>query len=319
MKCLVTAIGSIAAEAVIGRLTLLPGVEVVGCNMHPASWTPASRLVHRFHQVPSAKESVAYVAQLLRICQKDGITHLIVLTDPEVDLLSTHHEAFAAVGTQLCIPPQAAVQLARDKLEIYRRFVDHPRIQPIGTAALGDTEQILFSYPLIAKPRWGRSSEKQVLISDKNALQFWSERLAQQDYLVQPFHTGDVLVVDLVRRPGGSSVAIARQELLRTANGAGMTVRMLSGHGCCALATEVADMLDLQGCVNLEFFVVDGVPLLMDINPRFSAGVAFSLLAGYDMVANHLRCFTGGNLDPYLPLVTDVIYARGFVEHSLQD
>lgn len=318
MKCLVTAIGSMSAEAVISRLTLLPDVDVMGCNMYPAKWTPASRLVRRFHQVPSAEDGAAYIARLLHICQQDEISHLIVLTDPEVDLLSSHREAFAAVGTRLCIPSQSAVKLARDKLAIYRLFADHPRIHPIATVSLGDAEQRLSSWPLIAKPRWGRSSEKQIHIPDSGALRFWSERLAEQDYLVQPFLAGDVLVVDVVRDSDGASVAMVRQELLRTVNGAGMTVRMLPGHMCGALATEVADVLDLQGCINLEFLVVGGVPLLMDINPRFSAGVAFSILAGYDMVVNHLRCFSEGTLDPCQP-PADVTYARGFVEYSLQD
>ena len=176
-----------------------------------------------------------------------------------------------------------------------------------------------FSWPLIAKPRWGRSSEGQVNIPDAGALRFWGERLAEQDYVVQPFHAGDVLVVDVVRQyDSGVSVAMTRQELLRTTNGAGMAVRMLPGHVCGVQAAEAAEILDLQGCINLEFLLVDGTPLLMDVNPRFSAGVAFSIRAGYDMVINHLHCFDGGFLEPYFP-PANIVYTRGFVEYSIQD
>lgn len=319
MKCLVTAIGSMSAEAVITRLMLLSDAEVIGCNMHPAPWTPASRLVKRYYQVPPANEEAAYIAQLLQICQNERISHVIVLTDPEVDLLSAHKEAFAAVDSVLCIPSQPAVQTARDKLAIHQRFASHPRIQPIMTMDLREAKVINFPWPLIAKPRRGRSSERQVHIPDADALEFWRKRLAEQDYVVQPFHAGDVLVVDVVRQPGsGASASMVRQELLRTINGAGMTVRMLPGHICGAQAAEVADVLDLQGCVNMEFLVVDGMPLLMDVNPRFSAGVAFSMQAGYDMVVNHLRCFDGGVLEPCFP-PANTVYARGFVEYSLQD
>ncbi|WP_225783651.1 ATP-grasp domain-containing protein [Xenophilus sp. Marseille-Q4582] len=319
MKCLVTAIGSMSAEAVISRLARLPGVEVVGCNLHPASWTPASRLVRCFYQVPSAKDAAAYVARLLLICERERVSHLIALTDPEVDVLSAHREAFAVAGIVLCIPPEPAVQVARDKLSIYRRFADHPRIRPIATADLHEAERRAFSWPLIAKPRRGRSSEGQVHIPDAGALQFWGARLVGQDYVVQPCHVGDVMVVDVVRHPEGkAAAAMTRQELLRTANGAGMTVRMQPGHPCDALAQEVADTLDMRGCVNVEFLIVNGVPLLMDINPRFSAGVAFSIMAGYDMVANHLRCFVGENLAPCLA-PPDAVYTRGFLEYSLQN
>lgn len=319
MKFLVTSIGSMSAEAVISRLVLLPDTEVIGCNMYPAPWVPASRLVKRYYQVSSAKEEAAYINQILKICRLEDVTHVIVLTDPEVDILSIYREEFNAVGVMLCIPPKLAVQNARDKMSIYQRFVNHPRIQPIKTIDIKEARFMDFSWPLIAKPRWGRSSEGQVNIPDAGALRFWGERLAEQDYVVQPFHAGDVLVVDVVRQyDSGVSVAMTRQELLRTTNGAGMAVRMLPGHVCGVQAAEAAEILDLQGCINLEFLLVDGTPLLMDVNPRFSAGVAFSIRAGYDMVINHLHCFDGGFLEPYFP-PANIVYTRGFVEYSIQD
>lgn len=318
MKCLVTATGSMSAEVVITHLALLPDVEIIGCNMHPAAWTPASRLVQRFHQVPSAKEETAYLVRLLQICQVERISHVIALTDPEVDVLSLHREKFAALGVVLCIPPHPAVQTARDKLEMYRRFANHPRIRPITTTDLRDIGFMAFSGPLLGKPRSGRSSEGQVYIPDAAALQFWGERLAGQDYVVQPLHTGNVMVVDVVRHPDGQTVAMTRQELLRTTNGAGMTVRMQPGHICDVLAQEVADNLGMHGCINVEFLMVNDAPLLMDINPRFSAGVAFSIMAGYDMVANHLRCFSDKNLES-CSAPPNSVYARGFIEYSLQD
>jgi carbamoyl-phosphate synthase large subunit len=318
MKCLVTAIGSMSAEVVITHLALLPGVEVIGCNMHPAAWAPASRLVQRFHQVPSAKEEAAYLARLLQICQGEQVSHVIALTDPEVDVLSVHHEKFSALGVVLCIPPRPAVKAARDKLEMFRRFAKHPRIRPIATTNFQEARSMAFSGPLLAKPRCGRSSEGQVHIYDADSLQFWGERLDGQDYVVQPLHTGNVMVVDVVRHPDGHSAAMTRQELLRTTNGAGMTVRMQPGHICDVLAQEVASILGMHGCINVEFLMVNDAPLLMDINPRFSAGVAFSVLAGYDMVVNHLRCFSDKNLEP-CSAPPNLVYARGFVEYSLQD
>ena len=318
MKCLVTAIGSMSAEVVITHLALLPGVEVIGCNMYPAAWTPASRLVQRFHQVPSVKEEVAYLARLLQICQGEHISHVIALTDPEVDVLSIYQEKFSALGVVLCIPPRTAVQIARDKLEMYRRFAKHPRIRPILTTDFQEARFMAFSGPLLAKPRCGRSSEGQVQIFDAVALQFWGERLDGQDYVVQPLHIGDVMVVDVVRNPDGHSATMTRQELLRTTNGAGMVVRMQPEHICDVLAQEVAETLGMYGCINVEFLMVNDAPLLMDINPRFSAGVVFSIMAGYDMVANHLRCFSDKNLEP-CATAPNSVYARGFVEHSLQD
>lgn len=318
MNYLVTAIGSISAEAVISRLALIPNATVIGCNVYPASWTPASRLVDRFYQVPIAHDEAAYIARLLEICKNEQISHVIALTDPEVDILSSNSEMFSTAGIVLCISPKHAVHIARDKLSVYQYFSGHPRIHPIPTADLQELEPIKLPWPLIAKPRRGRSSEEQVRITDTTALHHYRRQFSERDYIIQHFHSGDVVVVDVVRQPHIPAAAMARLELLRTANGAGQAVHMQPEHPCATLAIEVAEILDLRGCINIEFLMVDGIPLLMDVNPRFSAGVIFSIMAGYDMVTNHLRCFNTEKIAP-CPPSPDVIYTRGYIEYSLQD
>ncbi|NYZ62828.1 ATP-grasp domain-containing protein [Luteimonas sp. SJ-16] len=293
-----------------------PGATVVGCNIHPPEWSAAARLVDRFHQVPSARDTPAYISRLLEICASEQISHIIALTDPEVDALSGERRRFEDQNVRLCIPSTPAIRLARDKLALYRCFSGHPRIHPIPTAELGWELPPGFPYPLLAKPRHGRSREGHIVIPDASALAFWRSRLGRDAYVLQPLLQGEVFVSDVVRELDDSlSIAMTRRELLRTPNGAGMTVKMEPGHECDALAREAAGTIGLHGCVNLEFLVVDGAPLLMDVNPRFSAGVAFSLMAGYDMVANHLRCFgAGGTIDPVIR-APDAVYVRGMVEY----
>lgn len=59
-------------------------------------------------------------------------------------------------------------------------------------------------------------------------------------------------------------------------------------------------------------------PLLMDINPRFSAGVSFSMLAGYNMVNNHLRCFNNKHIDSEKEIL-EKIYTRSYQEFVISN
>tara|TARA_R110000850_G_scaffold213377_1_gene339356 strand:+ start:8617 stop:9546 length:930 start_codon:yes stop_codon:yes gene_type:complete len=308
-----------SAEVVIRAIKYQSGAEVIGCDMHPREWIAASRLVTRFYRVPPSVSETVYISRVLEICQLEDIDFLIPLTDPEVDVLSLNRQVFNDAGVTICISAQAAICAARDKLAVYQSFYNHPRIRVIPTADLQERGSLDFSFPMLAKPRCGRSSEGHVIIPDAASLQFWRERFSLQDYIIQPRYSGDVFVVDIVRSLDGSRVAtMTRQELVRTANGAGITVRMWPKHVCDALAMEVADILGLSGCANVEFLVVDGLPLLMDVNPRFSAGVVFSIISGYNMAANHIRCFNGGFVE-LCPPPPEKVYTRGFVEYSLKD
>ena len=54
----------------------------------------------------------------------------------------------------------------------------------------------------------------------------------------------------------------------------------------------------------------------LECNPRFSGGVAFSSMAGYDMVKNHLNCFMGRPLEP-MGQIKEQYIARRYGEYRM--
>ena len=54
----------------------------------------------------------------------------------------------------------------------------------------------------------------------------------------------------------------------------------------------------------------------LECNPRFSGGVAFSCMAGYDMTANHLRGFTGDEMEAAADIKEQYI-ARRYGEYGM--
>ena len=314
MRCLITAIGSLSAETVISSLRNLAALRIAGTNSSPAEWVFCSTLVEEFHQVPPASEP-GFIEHLLRICNEAGITHLFPLTDPEIDALSAARDDFKATGTTLCMSSKPAIDVCRDKWLMHETLAKASDVRVIPTMRLEDARKA--DYRLIAKPAKGRSSEGIVRINGPDELARYRNTFAGKDYIVQPYLEGSVYVVDIVRqKSSGRQASTCRCELTRTSNGAGITVQMQSYGALEAAAGRVALLLDLNGCVNMEFMVTDRAAYLMDINPRFSAGVGFSGLAGYDMVGNHLRCFTGGDIDP-TPIVAPIIMTRRSVEVAM--
>jgi carbamoyl-phosphate synthase large subunit len=318
MNCLLTAIGSISAEAAILSLRKNNVSRIVGCDTNPYSWIPVSSLVDVFYRVPHTHENQNYLDKLIEIINREKIDHVIPLTDTEVDLLSARRDDFTKYNVTLCISGEKSIRICRDKLAVYEFFKDDNNIHVIPTFLPSQFPLCDYPFPVLAKPRRGRSSEGVTVIDDSGGL----GRIVHQsqDYIVQPFLTGDVFAVDFVRnRRTRKSVSIARKELIRTVNGAGLSVEMAFNQTLMDMTRYIGDKLDLNGCMNMEFLFKGHDYFLMDINPRFSAGVSFSILAGYDMVFNHIRCFTPGDIqDPVvcLPMIitrkyTDVITEGG--------
>jgi carbamoyl-phosphate synthase large subunit len=243
---------------------------------------------------------------LIDIIRKEEIDYLIALTDPEVDTLSAHRRAFEPHRATLCIPSASALSVCRDKLALYECFKDSAHIYVIPTFEAAHLDSASCTFPLIAKPRNGRSSEGLLMVDTEEELRVRRSQL--RDHVVQPFFSGDIFTVDVVRDDArDKSFAISRKELLRTKNGAGMSVEVSFNETLATATQHVAKQLQINGCVNMEYILSGGRYYLMDINPRFSAGIAFSALAGYDMVRSHLHCFTGEEIQEPITIKTMTI------------
>lgn len=314
MNVLVTAIGSMSALEVVARLSAMPQARVFGCDIYPASWLSAATHIKGFVQVPRAAEAPTYIQTLLEFCQERQITFVIPLTDPEVDVLSEHRQSFERCGVVLCISSQRSVSLCRDKLQVHEFFEHDEKITPIRTRPLAAWAELACAFPLIAKPRRGRSSEGVFNIADSKALGACLSHPSADELIVQPLLDGAVYVVDVLRDAAAErAVAVGRRELLRTSNGAGLTVALCPDPELTEAALHAARRLGVNGCINLEFIRCAKTYRLMDINPRFSAGVVFSRLAGYDMVSNTLRLFSGQAIEGAVAYGSNII-TRHYVE-----
>lgn len=313
---LVTAIGSFSADCVIRNLKA-NGYRVVGTDIYDKNWVACAEDVDAFYQAPMASEEDAYIAFMKDVVVKEKVSRILPLIDVEVDALNRHRREIETRDCVICMSGQESIEILRDKIESSQQVagvlntVDDPdmrgaiRVIPTRRASDIDFEQI--TYPLVLKPVNGRSSNGLYRIYQEDQLGFALSNVLEPDqlddtalehYIVQPLIKGNVITVDVVRDRKGNCTAVAREELLRTPNGAGLSVRVfrdeLLEEACC----KIAERTGVLGCVNFEFIRGEGsgVYYFIECNPRFSGGVAFTELAGVRMVRAHLAVFDGAEL-----------------------
>lgn len=293
---LVTAIGSFSADTVIQTLKQQFDFRVIGCDINPAEWLALSSETDKFYKISSSRKEELYISEIFDICSRENVDYLIPLTDPEVDILSIYSKDLLKIGVTLCLADNKTVEICRNKYKLYDFFRSDNIVNVIPTYSVDEIFQHdNLNYPLIAKPSCGRSSEGLYIISTPKEL---NGILDKKDYIVQPLYKGEIFTVDYVRNSkNGKDFSVPRKELIRTVNGAGLTVEIVNENILNEIASHIGTQLNINGCLNMEFIFYNNLYYLMDINPRFSAGVAFSLLAGYDMVASHINCFTDRDIN----------------------
>lgn len=311
---LVTAIGSFSAKAVIDSLHA-HGVRVVGCDIYPASWVVNSLDVDAFYNVPRASETASFVQALQHIIAAESVDMIIPSTDYEVDAIMGRRDQLDAI---VCMSSDESLSLCRDKLACYNALSNVvEKRYLISTLLLADVDIPQQSYPAVCKPLHGRSSSGLFFAQSPKALQDKMAEIDTADYCMQPQIPGSVVTVDILRHDE-VFVSIPRRELLRTPNGAGTSVEIFKNRELQELCHSIAVVLGIEGCVNFEFIEQeDGDFRFLECNPRFSGGVAFSQMSGYDFVANHIRHFAGLPVDEDVE-ITEQFIARRYTEFIME-
>lgn len=306
MRFLVTAIGSMSAECVIKCLKAKKHF-VIGCDIYPKEWHYESKICDNFVRAPYATCEDDYIQFLLDTCTRYNLNYIIPLTDLEIDVINRQRNRFDEKHIVLCMQSQEVLNIARNKYVLSQTFKNDDEVPSIRTCLLTNIPDD-FPFPCIAKPYNGRSSEGLLRNATREQLKAIKNK---EDYIIQEQITGSVYTVDYCRSAmTGRDVAIPRQELLRTKNGAGLTIQITPDEYLIRLASHIGNVLYINGCVNFEFILNMGKYYLIDVNPRFSAGIAFSFLSGYDMVVNHVNCFTDTDIEEAIPLKEQIIIKK---------
>ena len=295
---LITAIGSAAAGPVNDRLHAL-GHRVIGCDLYPRAWNAVSGEVDEFFQIEPASNTEAYLCRLFEAVERYRPDYLIPLTDVEVDVLCPLCSRLATLGCALCAPDASAARLCRDKQAMAQRLSSKGICRTIPTFSPYSRQPKPSEYPLMLKPLRGRSSQGQSVAH--NQPEYAIALASRPDLIAQPYLKGDVYTVDVARDAHGQTQALARRELLRTQNGLGTTVETLPEHPLNAICARIAETAGIVGVVNMEFISQGDDYYFLEVNPRFSGGIGFSVAAGIDFPALALLCRDGAAIGPRKP------------------
>lgn len=312
---LVTAIGSFSADAVI-RTLRQEGWRIIGTDIYEADWVAASLMVDAFYQAPYASEEEKYIDFIRDICAREQVSRILPLIDVEVDALNRHRAEIETGDCRICMSPEKSIRILRDKFEM-KTLVDgvleespeeiRQAVRTIPTERASEIDFETVRYPVILKPVDGRSSSGLYRIYQEDQLGFAFSSIMDptkledsslEHYLVQPMIKGHVITVDVIRDAAGHCTAVPREELLRTPNGAGLSVRVFEDPVLEAACRAIAARAEILGCVNFEFIRGEGsgIYYFIECNPRFAGGVAFTELAEVPAVHMHLAIFDGAEI-----------------------
>jgi predicted ATP-grasp superfamily ATP-dependent carboligase len=273
----------------------------------PAMWSRWTS--GRFVYPSPAEHPDEFAAALLRHVEEVGYSAVYPISNLTVRPVAARYADFQRV-TRLGIPPPAILDLGMDKRATIRAAraagTPHPRTYLVGEDGPLEEAFRAIGFPLVLKPAVGFGSRGlSIVTTEADARAAYAAAVAAHGpMLIQEFIPlrDEIGVYTIVARPGElAAVTVHRRIRSYPVSGGPSTLRETIRHPAAVeLARVLLERLGWWGVAMVEFRVDDrdGVPKLMEVNPRFWGSLQLSILAGVDFPWLLHRLVTTGRVDP---------------------
>jgi len=288
--------------------------EVITADATPTS--AGFSWADRSYVIPFGADD-AFVGALREIVRREQPDFIIPLVDEEIPKV---HRFVAAEAPHIRIvgPTLEFSELVMDKWEM-ARALDAKKVAVARTWLASDASAA--TYPAIVKPRSGRGSRGLAFLESAQDLAAYLAAASKSadHYIVQDRLRGREFTTSVVVGLDGKLFSIVPKEAAdkRGITQVGITRAVPAIDELCKHVTAA---MDPRGPFNVQLILgEDGVPRIIEINPRYSTTMALTLAAGVnevDIVLRHARGEDPGQLTFEPDLVMLRYTAQVYVKES---
>ena len=252
-----------------------------------------------------------YVKRLFEIVEKHHVQVLMPSSGYDIYPYSDNREALARIGATAVVSDRDTLEICRDKLLTYKKMSGKYNL-PFTTA---DPDKVK-SFPVIAKPRFGKGSRNVIKVNNEADLRYISSNFGNtifQEFLPGVEYTIDVLS-DMNKKP---IIAVPRIRL-QTKAGISTKGRIIRDADLETTCMNMAREIGIRGpsCIQMKESSEKQLKLI-EINSRLGGGTIFSTLAGANIPSMILEMLSGTYIDP--PRVSEITVVRYYEEIVIEN
>lgn len=292
--------------------------------------TPAFTYADKNFVTPLIYED-EYIPVLINYCAKNKIDAVISLFDIDLPILAANRKLFNNIGVQVVVSNENVINVCNDKWKTCKFLVNNGFNVPKTYASLDSALQALKNgeviFPLMLKPRWGMGSiaiseaknkhELRLHYNNINSiimdsyLRYESEASLNECVIIQEKLRGQEYGLDVINNLDG----IYQNTIVKK------KYAMRSGETDCAETTDNPDLKALGKAISeklkhvanmdIDAFIENNKPFVLEMNARFGGGYPFSHVAGVNLPLAIVRWLRGETVN--ISLLTET---TGVVAHK---
>ena len=309
-------------------------IRVIGADMSDDA--TILKMCDAAYQVPRATDP-AYAETLLRICRQEKVDVLLPVMSAELETLANNRSEFEKLGTRVSVSAPEALRIANNKRRLlsFLHEMGFPCAEYRSVSSIGELETAAaeLGYPaakvcvkaeessgsrgfrilssddaryerfLYEKPSAGITTLQELVEILMEAPEF--PKLLAMEYL-----PGTEYSVDLLADRGEVLYCCCRKSL-RMENSIMLDAEIVDEPAVNELCSRVTKALELDGNIGFDLKErQDGTPLIMECNPRITAGVPFFEAAGVNLPYLCVKKLLGEALPDVKPAYGTIVKRR---------
>lgn len=257
-----------------------PDVEILAADAD--SHASALLLADRAFLLPPM-EAEGYRRTVAELCRRERVDLVFSLHDYDLAHLAALREELAAAGTRAVISSPEVIDRCTDKLRtsefLARQGLPAPATWPAARAIeLAGRGEL--GFPLFLKPRRGSASIGIHRVEDRERMEAIAR--LREDYLAQECLVGVEYGIDVLNDFEGRPMAVTVKRKLAMRGGETDRSVTVKEPDLIELGRRTGEALGHVGNLDMDVFVTDTGPRILELNPRFGGGYPGSHVAGAD-------------------------------------
>jgi carbamoyl-phosphate synthase large subunit len=283
-RVLITGIGGNVGQGVLKSLRASSkAFYVVGIDMEALS--AGFSLVDRHYQTPRTGDP-AFRAALEKVAREEALEAIYVCSPAELEFFAINKkELEEELDLSIFVNPLDVVCIGSDKLKTadFLRDAQFPFPETVLSTDEEGVERLIerHGFPLIAKPRAGFSSRNVFLVNSRQEI--LAASVLVPDLVVQQYLSDTQSEYTAATLSGSDkkvrALIILRRDLLQ---GTTYRTELIEDKSLEEQMIRIVESLGAIGPCNLQFRVMEGVPYVFEINPRFSGTSGIRYLYGFN-------------------------------------
>lgn len=252
-----------------------------------------------------------YISDLEKHALKNKIDLIIPVSEHELRFYTdTYRDSPMIGGAKVLMANHFSRKIGFNKKDTALFLKEHHLPNPM----LYTIDSTDIHFPLIAKPNTGAGSSNIFIVDDLEEFKFLTTK--NESFIFQELldgTEGEFTCCAYRSKNGGIRNITFKREL--TSGGYSGYGEVIEDHRVDTLLVAIANLLNLEGSINIQLRIHKGKPVVFEINPRFSSTVLFRHLLGFKDLEWSIQEFLEEEISEYIKPQVGKCFYKGYNEY----